>query len=114
MQHGDGAIEIAHKLHVVLDDHKRMVLRDFHEQGHGLLGLGIAHARDRLIEQHQLGLLCQQHADLEPLLLAVTEIPRQIRLTLGQPDGLQRGLDPGQLFAANTRKQARGRCSRRL
>jgi hypothetical protein len=30
-----------------------------------------AHAGDRLVEHQQLGLLHQQHADLQPLLLAV-------------------------------------------
>ena len=43
----------------------------------GLLGLGVGHAGDRLVDQQQLRVLRQQHADLEPLLLAVRERRRR-------------------------------------
>ena len=43
------------------------------EQLGGLGALRDAHAGDRLVEHQQLGVLDQQHADLEPLLLAVAE-----------------------------------------
>ena len=36
-------------------------------------GLGVGHAGDRLVDQQQLRVLRQQHADLEPLLLAVRQ-----------------------------------------
>ena len=49
------------------------------EQLGGALGLLVGHAGDRLVEQQQLGLLHQQHADLEPLLLAVREQARGTR-----------------------------------
>ena len=39
----------------------------------GLLALLGAHAGDRLVEEHHLGVLHEQHADLQPLLLAVRE-----------------------------------------
>jgi hypothetical protein len=38
-----------------------------------LTPLADAHAGDRLVEHQQIGILDQQHADLEPLLLAVAE-----------------------------------------
>ena len=41
------------------------------EQLRRLLGLGVGHAGDRLVDQQQLRVLRQQHADLQPLLLAV-------------------------------------------
>ena len=40
------------------------------------LGLGVGHAGDRLVDQQQLRVLHQQHADLEPLLLAVARAAR--------------------------------------
>ena len=52
-----------------------------------------AHARDRLVEEHHLGVLHQQHADLEPLLLPVGEDPGRAVRQRGQADGLQRLLD---------------------
>ena len=39
-------------------------------------GLLVGHAGGRLVDQQQLGLLHQQHADLEPLLLAVGQLAR--------------------------------------
>ena len=39
-----------------------------------LLGLGVRHARDRLIDKQQFRILRQQHADLEPLFLTMAEI----------------------------------------
>ena len=39
------------------------------------IGLVVGHAGDRLVEQQQLRLLHQQHADLEPLLLPVRQQP---------------------------------------
>ena len=38
-----------------------------------LRALGYAHAGDRLVEHQEFGVLDQQHADLQPLLLAVAE-----------------------------------------
>ena len=46
---------------------------DLLEQLGGLLGLGVGHAGDRLVDQQQLRVLREQHADLEPLLLAVRQ-----------------------------------------
>ena len=76
VQHGDPGAEAAHKRHVVLDDDDRAVLREIEDQLGGLLGLAVGHAGDRLVEQQQRAVVDQQHADLEPLLLAVAQARR--------------------------------------
>jgi len=48
--------------------------RDVAQEICGVLGLRVRHARDRLVDQQQLGVLRQQHADLEPLFLAMAQI----------------------------------------
>ena len=53
------------------------------------LGFFIRHAGHRLVEQQQLGVLHQQHADLEPLLLPVAQVAGQTPHMLAQVDGLQ-------------------------
>jgi hypothetical protein len=50
-------------------------LPEAHEQLGGALGLVVGHAGHRFVEQQQLRVLHQQHADLQPLLLAVGEQP---------------------------------------
>ena len=50
--------------------------------------LGHAHAGNRLVEHQQLGVLDQQHADLQPLLLAVAQrFGRAIELILEKDHG---------------------------
>ena len=61
------------ELHVVLDHHQRMLALERQEQLGGALGLLVGHAGHRLVEQQQLRVLHQQHADLQPLLLAVRQ-----------------------------------------
>ena len=73
MQHGDLAAELLDEAHVVLDHHQRVLARQRQEQLGGALGFLVGHAGHRLVEQQQLGVLHQQHADLQPLLLAVRE-----------------------------------------
>ena len=55
----------------MLDDHDRMSPRNVADQFGGGEGFGVGHAGDRLVDQQQLRVVRQQHADLEPLLLAV-------------------------------------------
>src|SRR3989344_5834328 len=57
------------ELHVVLNDDHRAVLADALQQLGRQLTLARAHAGNRLVQHQQLGLLHQQHADLQPLLL---------------------------------------------
>ncbi len=49
-------------------------LVDLFEQFGGLMRFDIGHAGHRLVDQQQLRILRQQHADLEPLLLAMRQI----------------------------------------
>ena len=49
--------------------------------------LGVGHAGDRLVDQQQFRLLRQQHADLQPLLLAVRQAAGDARAQRLEPDG---------------------------
>src|SRR5277367_2231715 len=71
MQHGDPVGDVLDELHVVLDHDHGAVLDDAVEQFGGLGSLGHAHAGNGLVEHQQVRILDQQHADLEPLLLAM-------------------------------------------
>src|SRR5229473_1237913 len=93
VQAGHLDAELAHEGHVVFDDHDGFLAIDFREQLGGLMGLDVGHAGDRLVDQQQFRILRQQHADLEPLLLAVRQAPRQPVTCVGQPDGFQHPLD---------------------
>ena len=84
MQHGHLDAELAHELHVVLDHDHRMVAGDLAQELGGRLGLGVGHAGDRLVDQQQLRVLRQQHADLEPLLLAVRQTAGQRVAVIGR------------------------------
>ena len=53
------------------------------------IGFLVGHAGHRLVEQQQLGVLHQQHADLQPLLLAVAQGAGRPPHGLGQVDGVQ-------------------------
>ncbi len=94
MQHRHLDAERPHEAHVVLDHDDGMRLVDLAQHLRGGLGLDVGHAGHRLVDQHQLGVLRQQHADLQPLFLAVAEARAQHMLLrlhaddrqdLGQP-----------------------------
>ncbi len=86
---GDAGAQFAHEAHVVLDHHHRAGLGDLLEQLRRLDGLGVGHAGDRFVDQQQFGVLRQQHADLEPLLLAVAEVGGELVLAADQADGFE-------------------------
>eukprot|EP01022_Parablepharisma_sp_SALTPOND_P030357 TRINITY_DN760_c2_g2_i2.p2 TRINITY_DN760_c2_g2~~TRINITY_DN760_c2_g2_i2.p2 ORF type:complete len:1280 (+),score=504.50 TRINITY_DN760_c2_g2_i2:6407-10246(+) len=71
----------------------------------GARGLGIGHAGHRLIQQQQLRLLHQQHADLQPLLLAVREQTGHPMFLAVQTDQLEDVLDLADLLGRQARKQ---------
>ncbi len=48
------------------------------QQDRRLHGFGIGHTGNRLVDQQQLRLLCEQHANLQPLLLPVRQIGCQL------------------------------------
>src|SRR5262245_22088651 len=76
MQHGDFSSDVAHELHVVLDDQHRALLRHRLQQATRLFRLLVGHARHRLVHEQELGVLNEHHSYLEPLLLAVTQATR--------------------------------------
>ena len=92
-QHGHRCGERAHEVHVVFDDDDRALTADAAQQVSGLLALFVAHARDRLVEQQHVGVLHEQHADLQPLLLAVRQHPGGLIGQIGQTRCLQGLLD---------------------
>ena len=71
VQHGDRTIELADEIHVVLDDQHGVVAGQAAQQGPGALSFLLGQTSDGLIHQQHVGILGQQHGDLEPLLLAV-------------------------------------------
>ncbi|MNP09976.1 hypothetical protein D3C76_1021060 [compost metagenome] len=71
MQNGDLIGDRFHEFHIVLDDHHGAAFGDALEQACGFLPLARTHTGDGLIQQQQLGTLHQQHADLQPLFLAM-------------------------------------------
>ena len=71
MEHGDRAIELADEVHVVLNHQHGVVTGQAAQQSPGALGFLLGQAGDGLIHQQHVGILGQQHGDLEPLLLAV-------------------------------------------
>ena len=86
MQHRHLHAELAHEMHVVFDHDDRMLAGDGLEQLRGVVGLGIGHAGDRFVDQQQLRILRKQHADLEPLLLAMRK-PRREHVALWRRAG---------------------------
>src|SRR5207302_1697158 len=67
-----------------------VLARQSEDEGGGLFGLAVGHAGDRLVEQEELLVLHQQHADLEPLLLAVAERAGELEAAPGEADRRQR------------------------
>src|SRR5215218_10236765 len=74
VQHRDLDVEVAHEGHVMLDNEDRMGLVDAAQELRGLGGLRVGHAGDRLVDEKKGRDLRQEHADLEPLLLAMAEV----------------------------------------
>ena len=93
MQHRDLVGDVLDEFHVVLDHQHRAVLDDLVQQLRGLDALADTHAGDRLVEHQEVRVLNQQHADLQPLLLAVAEQFRRHVETVLQEDHLGDFLD---------------------
>src|ERR1700716_959277 len=92
MQHGNPPGNLPHKVHVVLNRQNRdaagiQCLDDLT----GGKCFGWRHAGGRLIQQEQLWLQADRHADLEPLLLAMAEIAGQLRRNSRQ---IEKGQQP--------------------
>ena len=106
MRHdGDVVGDAEHHFHVVLDDDDVDRARQFADFRNCALGFGRAHAAGRLIEQQQLRLGDQRHADLEQRHIAIRQragLPVRKRR---QPDLLERPLDPLACGADRSRRR---------
>ena len=56
-------------------------------------GFGIGHTSDRLVDEKQFRLLCQQHADFQPLLLAMRQAAGHARTHVFEPCRVQDVID---------------------
>ena len=98
--------------HVVLDQHDGVaaVAMQAPDQLRDLVGLLVAHAGGRLVEQQQMRLQRQRHRDLGGALVAMRELADQPVGLVLQRDQLQRLLDMlmdlGRLGAADPGAQA--------
>ena len=85
VQNRDLAAELTNENHVVLDDNDRMLPSQTEKKVPVLAVSSSVMPSCRFINQEKLSVLGEQHADLEPLLLPVSEIPGAV-----SPDPLDR------------------------
>ena len=93
VEHGHARAEQANEVHVVLDDDDAVLVLQFQQQFGGQHGFFVGQSGRRLIDQQQHRAGENQHADLEPLPLAVAEILDLPIGVLRQPDAAQDGED---------------------
>ena len=98
MENGDFAGDGADEVHVVFDDHDGMLAFQREQQFGGALDFLRRHAGDGLVDQQHLRVLHEQHADLEPLLLAVRQRACAHVSAVLQPDRFEDMIDA---FALN-------------
>lgn len=72
-QHRDAVGEAEHHAHVVLDDQQRLADGEAADQIHRAFGLGVAHARGRLVEQDDIGAAGDGDADFQRALFGIGE-----------------------------------------
>ncbi|MNL20719.1 hypothetical protein D3C87_1419770 [compost metagenome] len=77
----------------MLHHHDRAGLGDFLQKHGGFGCLRIRHAGHRLVHQKQLRLLREQHANFQPLFLAVREVGRKIAAAVAETHGGEDFLD---------------------
>ena len=111
MQTGHLHAEFTDKMHVMLHHYDGVVFGDMFEKPCSFLGLGIGHARHRFIDQKKLRILGQQHADLEPLFLAMGKIGRKRAPFSGKPHGFQYAGDLPGLIGRRAMKQGSERAT---
>src|SRR5262245_46116557 len=88
--YGDVVGDLEHHLHVVLDDDDVDRAREFADLVDRALGFGRAHAAGRLVEQEQVRLGDQRHADLQECHVAVRQRARLAARQRGEADLLER------------------------
>ena len=91
--HGDVVGDFEHDLHVVLDDDDVDRCAPAPDFLHGALGLRRTHAAGRLVEQKQLRLGDQRHADLEQRHVAIGQRAGGAGGQRGEADLLESALD---------------------
>ncbi len=89
VQHHDAPGNGSNEGHIVLDNHHRVLARQRQQEFGRALDLVRRHAGHRLVHQQQLRVLHQQHADFEPLLLAVREDSSQCIALLREADDVE-------------------------
>ena len=73
VEHGDAGIEQADEFHVVFDHNDAVLVLQLEQQLGGEHGFLVGQSGGRFIDEQQLGAGEDQHADLQPLALAVAE-----------------------------------------
>ena len=105
IEHGDAVGEMEDDAHVVLDQHDGQVavlVQPADELG-DLVGLLVAHAGGRLVEQQQARLERERHRDLGGALVAVRQFADQPVGLAGKPGQRQHLLDAPAQFRARRR-----------
>ena len=105
VQDRDAPGDRTHKIHIVLDHHHGMFAGKRLQQLGRALDLLRGHAGNRLVHQEQLRLLHQQHADLEPLLLAVGQCSSQRLVLLREADDFEDLVDSVLLFGRSAKEE---------
>ena len=91
-----------------------MIARDFAQEIGGRRGLAVGHAGDRLVDQQELRVLRQQHADFQPLLLPVRQRSGDARPMVGKPRRREDGVDRLPRLRVFASEQSRAHAARRL
>ena len=109
VEHGDPVRDPHHHFHVVLDQQHRqteLAAQEIDELGQDL-GLARIHPGGRLVQEEELRLGGERAGDLEPALVPVREILRQLLILAAKPDELEQlqGPRPGAaLFRPHARR----------
>ncbi len=93
MQHGDFAGDLADEGHVVFDDDDAVLAFEAQQQFAGLVRFLVGHAGSGFVHEQQFRILREQHADLQPLFLAVAQcagLPTGLAI---QRDGFENFVD---------------------
>ena len=85
--------DLFYESHVVLDDDDAVFAGEGEEQFPGAMSLVVCHAGGGFVNEKNLRVLGEEHADFEPLLLAMAEAAGDAVTELGEADGFEDLLD---------------------
>src|SRR5262245_20688188 len=98
VEHGDVVGDLHDHAHVVLDeeDGEAEVAHQLAQESHETARFSLGHARGGLVEEEERGLRSESAADLEPALIAVGQVARDLVGTVAQADHVEelRGTRP--------------------